>query len=127
MSDSNGHNGSEKPPSLLRRLSNLMRGTDSTAHIRESLEEVIEESERENTALSAPERTMLSNLLKFGELKVRDVMIPRAEIVAVEEGTPLDGLIALFREAQHSRLPVYRETLDDPVGLVHIKDVVSLI
>jgi CBS domain containing-hemolysin-like protein len=127
MSDSNGHNGSEKPPSLLRRLSNLLRGTDSTAHIRESLEEVIEESERENTALSAPERTMLSNLLKFGELKVRDVMIPRAEIVAVEESTPLDGLVALFREAQHSRLPVYRETLDDPVGLVHIKDVVSLI
>lgn len=127
MSDSNGHNGSEKPPSLLRRLSNLLRGTDSAAQMRESLEEVIEESERENTALSAPERTMLSNLLKFGELKVRDVMIPRAEIVAVEESTPLDGLVALFREAQHSRLPVYRETLDDPVGLVHIKDVVSLI
>jgi len=127
MSDSNGHNGSEKPPSLLRRLSNLLRGSNSTAQIRESLEEVIEESERENTALSAPERTMLSNLLKFGELKVSDVMIPRAEIVAVEEGTPLDGLVALFREAQHSRLPVYRETLDDPVGLVHIKDVVSLI
>jgi CBS domain containing-hemolysin-like protein len=127
MSDSNGHNGSEKPPSLLRRLSNLLRGSNSTAQIRESLEEVIEESERENTALSAPERTMLSNLLKFGELKVSDVMIPRAEIVAVEEGTPLDGLVALFREAQHSRLPVYRETPDDPVGLVHIKDVVSLI
>jgi CBS domain containing-hemolysin-like protein len=127
MSDSNGHTGSEKPPSLLRRLSILLRGGDSTAQIRESLEEVIEESERENTALSAPERTMLANLLKFGELQVRDVMIPRAEIVAVEESTPLDGLVALFREAQHSRLPVYRETLDDPVGLVHIKDVVSLI
>ncbi len=53
-------------------------------------------------------------------------MVPRADIVAVEEKTPVCELVALFREAQHSRLPVYRETLDDPIGLVHIKDVLSL-
>jgi CBS domain containing-hemolysin-like protein len=54
-------------------------------------------------------------------------MVPRADIVAAEEGMPLIELVALFREAQHSRLPVYRETLDDPTGFVHIKDVFSLI
>jgi CBS domain containing-hemolysin-like protein len=118
--------GAEKP-SLLRWLAQLLRGGDSVSQMRESLEEVIEESERQNITLTAPERTMLSNLLKFGELKVRDVMVPRAEIVAVEEGTPLDGLVAVFRDAQHSRLPVYRETLDDPIGLVHIKDVLGLV
>jgi len=54
------------------------------------------------------------------------VMVPRADIIAVEESTPLVELVALFREAQHSRLPVYRETLDDPQGFVHIKDVLAL-
>jgi magnesium and cobalt transporter len=113
-------------PGLLKRLAQALRG--GSAHsIRESLEEVIEESERQTAALSPQERLMLSNLLKFGELRVDDVMVPRADIVAVEEKTPLPQLIADFRAAQHSRLPVYRETLDDPLGLVHIKDIFALL
>jgi CBS domain containing-hemolysin-like protein len=117
----------EKLLSLLKWLSHLLRGDPSAAQMRESLEEAIEESERQSVALTAQERTMLSNLLKFGGLKVSDVMVPRADIVAVEEMTPLDGLVAVFRDAQHSRLPVYRESLDDPIGLVHIKDVLPLV
>jgi len=117
----------EKPSSLLKWLAHFVHGGDTVSQMRESLEEVIEESERQNITLTAPERRMLTNLLKFGELTVRDVMVPRAEIVAIEESTPLDGLVALLREAQHSRLPVYRETLDDPTGLVHIKDVLALV
>jgi CBS domain containing-hemolysin-like protein len=70
---------------------------------------------------------MFANLLKFGELRVKDVMVPRADIVAVEEKTSLADLVLLFREAQHSRLPVYRETLDDPTGLVHLKNVLGLL
>ena len=70
---------------------------------------------------------MLANLLKFGELTVADVMVPRADIVAVEAETSFTDLIALFREAQHSRLPIYRETLDDPLGMVHIKDVLAVV
>jgi CBS domain containing-hemolysin-like protein len=54
-------------------------------------------------------------------------MVPRADIVAVEEQTPFAEAVALFREAQHSRLPIYRETLDDPLGMVHIKDIVALV
>jgi magnesium and cobalt transporter len=53
--------------------------------------------------------------------------VPRAEIVAVDEGIGLAELLKLFREAQHSRLPVYRETLDDPTGLIHVKDVLGLL
>ena len=113
-------------PSLLRRLALFVRGdTANAAQIRESLEEVIEESDRQSPDLSAPERRMLANLLKFGELRVSDVMVPRADIVAVDEETSLPEFIALFREVQHSRLPVYRETLDVPTGLVHIKDVLA--
>jgi CBS domain containing-hemolysin-like protein len=116
----------DEAPSLLKRLSQFLRGSTQAAAIRESVEAAIEESDRQSPALSVPEQMMLANLLKFGELKVRDVMVPRAEIVAVEEGTSLAELIKLFREAQHSRLPLYRETLDDPMGLVHIKDVLGL-
>src|SRR6187551_3492715 len=101
----------------LRRLIQRLTGQDTeAAAIRESLEEVIEESDRESPALSAQERVMLSNLLSFGELKVGDVMVPRAEIVAVDEEIGLSALLTLFHEAQHSRLPMYRETLDDPTG-----------
>src|ERR1700760_1206588 len=112
----------------LRRLIQKLTGHDvEAAPIRESLEEVISESDREPPALSAQERVMLGNLLRFGELKVRDVMVPRAEIVAVDEGINLADLLMLFREAQHSRLPMFRETLDDPTGLIHVKDVLGLL
>jgi CBS domain containing-hemolysin-like protein len=112
----------------LKRLIQKLTGQDGEANaMRESLEEVIEESERESPALSAQERVMLSNLLKFGELKVRDVMVPRAEIIAVDEGINLADLLMLFREAQHSRLPMFRDTLDDPTGLIHVKDVMGLL
>jgi magnesium and cobalt transporter len=115
-------------PPLFKRLLQILRGENpSSAAMRESLEEVIEESERQSPALSQQERVMLTNLLAFGELKVRDVMVPRAEIVAADETMPLPELVTLFRAAEHSRLPVYRETLDDATGLVHVKDVMALL
>jgi CBS domain containing-hemolysin-like protein len=114
--------------SLWQRLLAAITGRDAEATaIRESLEEVIEESDRESSALSPQERVMLGNLLEFGELKVGDIMVPRAEIIAVDESIGLGELMKLFREAQHSRLPVYRETLDDPTGLIHVKDVLGLL
>lgn len=70
---------------------------------------------------------MLTNLLRFGDLKVGDVMVPRADIIAVEENMSLLDLIARFREAQHSRMPIYRGTLDDPIGVIHVKDVLGVI
>jgi len=112
----------------IRRLIQKITGQDAEAQaIRESLEEVIEESERESPDLSAQERVLMGNLLRFGDLKVADVMVPRAEIIAVDETIGLAELLKLFREAQHSRLPVFRETLDDPVGLIHVKDVLGLL
>ena len=96
-------------PSLLKRLMQILRGEDaSSAAIRESLEEVIEDSERQSPALSQQERVMMANLLAFGELKVRDVMVPRAEIVAVDEvevaGDPGDD----ERDGGRERLRVAR-------------------
>jgi magnesium and cobalt transporter len=111
--------------SFLKRFSQALRGRQPDS-IRERIEQVIEESERQNPELARRERVMLANLLKFGELRVDDVKVPRADIIAVDELISICELIAKFREAQHSRLPIYRDSLDDPVGLVHIKDVVGL-
>jgi CBS domain containing-hemolysin-like protein len=115
-----------KPLTLFQRLAQSLRGNPNAQAMRESLEEVIEESEREIRDLSPQERVMLANLLKFGELKISDVMVPRPDIIAVEESIPIAELVRAFREAQHSRLPVYRGTLDDPLGFIHIKDVLAL-
>src|SRR6185437_9195567 len=62
----------------------------------------------------------------FQTLRVDDVMTPRVDVVAVDISTPFEGVVAEFIETEHSRLPVYRDTLDDPVGVVHIKDVFKL-
>jgi CBS domain containing-hemolysin-like protein len=130
-SDASRESEAREPRPLLSeigaRLAHAVRNLRGTASMRERLEEVIEESERQTQDLSTQERLMLGNLLKFGDLRIDDVMVPRADIIAVEENTSLPELIMMFREAQHSRLPIYRETLDDPLGMIHVKDVMSLI
>ncbi|PWE18325.1 magnesium/cobalt efflux protein [Marinicauda salina] len=68
---------------------------------------------------------LLLNAQAFDQLRVADVMVPRADIVAVDIDTPLGELASRFAEAAHSRLPIFRETLDDPVGVAHIKDVMA--
>lgn len=70
---------------------------------------------------------MVDQAQAFQTLRVEDVMTPRADIVAVELSTPFAGVIERFVEAEHSRMPIYRETLDDPVGVVHVKDVFKLL
>jgi magnesium and cobalt transporter len=107
-------------------LRSLLRGRTDVAKLRESLEGIIEDSEGTDHQLAREERSMLLNLLNFGDLKVRDVMVPRADIVAVEVDTPLSELVRIFRDAQHSRLPVYRDALDNPIGMVHIKELIGL-
>jgi CBS domain containing-hemolysin-like protein len=73
-------------------------------------------------AFSAEEREMLLRILRFGVLRVDDVMVPRADIIAVDENEPVRELLKTFDQAGVSRIPVFNETLDDPRGMVHIKD-----
>ena len=110
-----------RPAGWLRRLISGRNG-DS---LRESVEELLEADEGGEAAFSDAERSMLSNLLQFGELRVDDVMVPRADIVAVEEQTPLSEVVDIMRKAGHSRLPVFREMLDDPIGMVHVRDLLD--
>ena len=68
---------------------------------------------------------MLLNLLKFGESRVEDVMVPRADIIAVPEGASLAEVVKLMSRVGHSRLPVYRNSLDDVIGMVHVQDLLT--
>ena len=91
--------------------------------VREDLVEALEEDEGNGKAtFSDNERLILQNVLKLGDMRVEDVMVPRADIEAVEDKETMATLIALFNHAGHSRLPIYTENLDNIVGFVHIKD-----
>ena len=92
--------------------------------IRDDLEIVLEAASGE-TGFSPEERAMLTNILELGERRVEDVMVPRADIVAVEQDITLGELVKVFEGAGHSRLVAYHDTLDDPVGMVHIRDLIA--
>jgi len=109
-----------------RLLARLGIGGDREG-AREIIEEALENEESTARSFSPPERLMLSNLLRFGELRVEDVMVPRADIIAIDISATLGELLQVFQEAHHSRIPVYQGTLDDPRGMVHIKDLMSWI
>ncbi len=89
--------------------------------VRDTLESVLREDHRDG-AFSAEERSILLRLLEFSGSRVDDVMVPRADIIAVEESEPLSELVRTFEEAGVSRIPLFHETLDDPRGMIHIKD-----
>lgn len=106
--------------SLIDRLLGKI-GLRSGALIRGELEDALEEGD-DDGGFSPEEREMLRNVLRLRIQRVNDVMVPRADIVAVEIDTSLGELLRLFRTEGHSRLPVYSDTLDDPRGMVHIRD-----
>jgi magnesium and cobalt transporter len=94
--------------------------------VRADLQVVLDASTPDETGFSTIERTMLRNILGLNERRIADVMVHRADIVAVKQDISLAELMSLFESAAHSRLVVYNETLDDPVGIVHIRDLVAL-
>jgi CBS domain containing-hemolysin-like protein len=124
MSDSSPSRSSEGGTlTLARRLRDWLglrgRGEET---LREELEELLEGHAEDEEGGGAEERTLLRNVLSVTDLHVDDVMVPNADIVALDADSTLDQVIAKFIEAGHSRLPVYRETLDDVIGMIHVKD-----
>ena len=92
---------------------------------RADLEVVLEAAVPGETGVSPAERTMLMNILALRERRIEDVMVPRADIVAVHQDISLGELIKVFQIAAHSRLVVFNDTLDDPIGMVHIRDLIA--
>jgi len=110
-------------------LRTMLLGEDSEATLRDEIEEAIESHEGETPRvgdLTPVERQMVRNLLHFGESTVSDIAVTRGDIIAVPSDIGFDALVAAFVEAEHSRLPVYKESLDSVIGMVHIKDVFRL-
>jgi len=101
------------------------RPRNGDGSIRETLEELIEERPDGEETIDADERLLIGNVLNLRDVNAADVMVPRAEIVAIEAAASLDDLIALMTQEGHSRVPVYQETLDNVLGMVHIKDVLA--
>ena len=121
-------NGAGEESFLTRTIRRWLRSlgvgrADGT--LQDNLRELLEQHEEDSHQVDAEERMILTNLVKLGELRVGDVMIPRADIVGVEDTADIDKLVRVFRDGLHSRLPVYRGTLDNVIGMVHIKDLLA--
>ena len=127
---------SDSSRSLWRTFKGLILGDSSEPTLREQIEEVIDEADEEDSEhpasvnssdLSPLEREMLRNMLHFGERTADDVAVPRGDIIAIDDQATFAAAVALFAEADHSRLPVYRESLDQVVGMLHVKDIFAVL
>jgi magnesium and cobalt transporter len=110
------------------RLSSVMRwfrdktGLRNEGSLKERIEEALEETDGVTTGISAEEKSLLMNLIHFGELTVYDIMVPRSDIMGVPSGVTLPELKQHVISIGHTRIPVYEESLDSIVGFIHVKD-----
>lgn len=123
MSSEDGSRNYSERKSFIGRIKSAFaknRGLDSeSAEIIETLEQ--------GEADTKEQREMLAKVVGFDKLTVGDVMVPRADILALDVETPLGEVIRIFNDYQHSRLPIYMDNLDNPLGFAHVKDVISLL
>jgi CBS domain containing-hemolysin-like protein len=115
--DGRGNGGSGWLSGLKARL-----GLPTAQTLRETLEDGLRGDAKSDDNISTEERGMLLRMLRFGQLRVDDVMVPRADIIALEESETLAEVLSTFQEAGVSRIPVFHETLDDLRGMIHFKD-----
>ena len=117
--------------SFVSRLGSLLGRRAAEPNVRDSIAELVEEAAiavpGQKPELDRHERALIANVLHLRGICADDVMVPRADIIAMRADSSLDQAIAQFRSEGHSRLPVYREQLDDIIGMVHIKDVFSYV
>ncbi|MBL4875120.1 MAG: HlyC/CorC family transporter [Cohaesibacteraceae bacterium] len=111
---------------LLKRLWALI-GFKTNGSLRDDLQNVLSGDSLLDEQFTPEERALLANILKLRETRIADVMVPRADIEAIEDSVRLGDLLSIFTRVGHSRMPVFRETLDDPLGMIHIKDIVGWI
>ncbi|HUB10725.1 MAG TPA: hemolysin family protein [Acetobacteraceae bacterium] len=120
-------------PGLWTRLLSLVRRRHGEQSLRESIAELVQEAAEAHALPGEPpeldrhERLLIANVLRLRETTAADVMVPRADIIAISADATLAQTIELFRTDGHSRVPVYREQLDDVVGMIHLKDVFAYV
>ncbi len=112
----------------LRQLLDRFLRRNRNSGVLDDVAEALDHNEGRRESLDAAQRTMVIAAARFNEkLRAGEVMTPRADIVAIEASATLGETARLFADSQHSRLPIYRETLDDPIGFVHVKEVMALL
>ncbi len=108
---------------------NLLRGkaTNSNQQLQEAIEDYIEELKEsdEDASVVESQKTFITNVIKTHDLRVSDIMVPRADIAAIKEESTAEEFREHFRQHQFSRIPVYRDSLDHIIGIVHIKDILT--
>ena len=124
---SSGQSGHDRSFSRLRNFLRLIRRPRNGESLRETIDEMIEEEPAVDDAhsLSGHERVLIGNILKVHDHTAADAMVPRVDIVALDAETPFPEVVKYLVEQGHSRVPVYRETLDDVIGFIHVKDVLG--
>jgi CBS domain containing-hemolysin-like protein len=115
----------DRRPGLLARILAWRTPKNGDSTLRDTFEELIEEHEERVDSIDPGERALIANILMLSGLSAHNIMVPRADIGAVSVNTSLEDLVRQINVDAHSRLPVYRESLDDVIGMVHIKDVLT--
>jgi len=125
MSSDNFTMQSDKAKTTVTRWTTLISqklGLAGSGNVRETLAAALKDDVTGQSGFSAQEREMLLRLLRFGASRVEDIMVPRADVIAVDETQLLRDLVVTFQNGGISRVPLYRDTLDNPDGMIHIKD-----
>ncbi len=124
----------EEPGRIWRSLKALLFGNTDDNSLRAQIEEVLDDHENDTESdsnskadISPLELEMLRNMLHFSEHRVDDIAVPRADIIAIEVTSPFSDFVDIFSEHGHSRIPVYRENLDNIIGMIHIKDIFAIV
>ncbi len=125
-SPSRAESSARQSPSFWGRLARILKPSSSTS-LREDLTVALNADASLGEAFTPEERAMLNNILRFREVRVEDIMVPRVDIEAVDQSVTIGELMTIFEVSGRSRMPVYAETLDDPRGMVHIRDLLSYV
>ena len=111
--------------SILGYVQRFLQKDNGENTVRGALEELIEDHPHSETPIVDEQRTLLENILNLRDRTIADVMVPRADIIGINANATLEQIIALINEEAHSRVHVFQEALDDAIGMIHIKDVLS--
>jgi len=124
--DDSGSSGNGKKTGIWARLKYVLSGSNDTS-LREALEEYVDKQDEESDRdpVSKQEKELLANTLKIRSMPVSKVMVPRADIVAIDINTDNKDLFALLASKQYSRIPVYEGSLDEVLGTIHLKDIIG--
>jgi len=124
----------DEPGRIWRSLKALLFGNTEDNSLRAQIEEVIDDHESEAESdpraqqdVSSLELEMLRNMLHFSDKRVDDIAVPRADMIAIEVDSPFSDVVDIFSEHGHSRIPVYRDNLDNIIGMIHIKDIFAIV